>query len=154
MQLFFERPCAVRELLLVRPERAQLPLLGEHALRSFRPHRPRQLVLEVARAGEEPCALEFVTVGASERAQEIPLLAEVIQPGKPDVAVPPEEAREVPVAAHRHDGDAFGFKIAATAARQRLDGVRSLVPSTSSTPRGSMVSDRRSRISACSFSGG
>ena len=52
----------------------------------------------------------------------MPLLADVIEPRKPDVAIPPEEAREVPVAAHRHDGDALGLKVATTATRQRLDG--------------------------------
>ena len=33
-----------------------------------------------------------------------------------------EHARQVPVAAHRHDGDALGPKVAATATRKRLDG--------------------------------
>src|SRR3954467_10185051 len=78
VQLLLERPGTVRNLLLVGPERAQLALLREQTLHSLRPHRPRQFVLEVARTGIEPDALELATVGASERAQEMPLLAEVV----------------------------------------------------------------------------
>jgi hypothetical protein len=52
----------------------------------------------------------------------MPLLADVIEPREPDVAVLPEEAWKVPVAAHRHDGDALGLEVAPTATRQRLDG--------------------------------
>ena len=122
MQLFLERPGAVRGLLLVCPERAQLALLREQALHSIRPHRPRQLVLEVARAGVEPEALELAAVVAPQRAQEVPLLADVIEPRESDVAVLPEEAWQVPVAAHRHDSDALGLEVAATAKRKRLDG--------------------------------
>src|SRR2546421_9601615 len=121
VQLFLERPGAVRGLLLVRPERARLALLREQALHSIRPHRPRQLVLEVARAGVEPEALELAAVVAPQRAQEVPLLADVIEPRELDVAVLPEEAWQVPVAAHRHDGDALGPEVAATATRKRLD---------------------------------
>ena len=122
VQLFLERPGTVRGLLLVRPERAQLALLHEHALHSIRPHRPRELVLEVARAGVEPDALELATVGAPQRAQEMPLLADVVEPRESYVAVLPEEAWQVPVAAHRHDGDALRLEVAATATRKRLDG--------------------------------
>src|SRR5437588_501198 len=122
VQLFLERPSAVRGLLLVGPERAQLALLRKSALHSIRPHRPRQLVLEVARAGVEPDALELAAVVAPQRAQEVPLLADVIEPCESDVAVLPEEAWQVPVAAHRHDGDALGLEVAATATRKRLDG--------------------------------
>src|SRR5438309_725536 len=122
VQLFLERPGAVRGLLLVGPERAQLALLRERALHSIRPHRPRQLVLEIARASVEPDALELATVVALQRAQEVPLLADVIEPRESDVAVLPEEAWQVPVAAHRHDGDALGLEVAATATRKRLDG--------------------------------
>src|SRR5947208_168714 len=122
VQLFLERPGAVRGLLLVGPERAQLALLRERALHSIRPHRPRQLVLEVARAGVEPDALELAAVVAPQRAQEVPFLADVIEPRESDVAVLPEEAWQVPVAAHRHDGDALGLEVAATATRKRLDG--------------------------------
>lgn len=68
VQLLLERPGAVRGLLLVRAERAQLALFGEHALHSIRPHRPRQLVLEVPRAGVEPNALELAAVVAPQRA--------------------------------------------------------------------------------------
>ena len=122
VQLVLERPVAVRGLLLVRPERAQLALLHEHALHSIGAYCPRQLVLEVARASVEPNALELVTVVAPQRTQEMPLLADVIEPSDSDVAVLLEEAREVPVAAHRHDGDALGLEIATTALRKRLDG--------------------------------
>ena len=59
VQLVLERPVAVRGMLLVRPERAQLALLHEHALHSIGPHCPRQLVLEVARASVEPNALSW-----------------------------------------------------------------------------------------------
>ena len=97
-------------------------MLREYALHSIRPHRPRQLVLEVARAGVEPDALELATVGAPQRAQEMPLLADVVEPRESDVAVLPEEAWQIPVAAHRHDGDALGPEVAATATRQGLDG--------------------------------
>ena len=34
----------------------------------------------------------------------------------------PEQAWEVPVAAHRHDGDALCLEVATTATRERLDG--------------------------------
>src|SRR5438874_128925 len=122
VQLFLERPGAVRGLLLVGPERAQLALLRKRALHSIRPHRPRQLVLEVARAGVEPDALELAAVVAPQRAQEVPLLADVIEPRESDVAVLPEEAWQVPVAAHWHDGDALGLEVAATATRKRLHG--------------------------------
>src|SRR2546430_8791708 len=122
VQLFLERPGTVRRLLLVGPERAQLVLLREHPLHSIRSHRPGQLVLEVARAGVEPDALELAAVVAPQRTQEVPLLADVIEACESDVAVLSEEARQVPVAAHRHDGDALGLEVAATAARKRLDG--------------------------------
>src|SRR5438876_9248650 len=122
VQLFLERPGAVRRLLLVGPERAQLVLLREHALHSIRPHRPRQLVLEVARAGVEPDALELAAVVAPQRAEDVPLRADGREPRESDVAVLPEEAWQVPVAAHRHDRDALGLEVAATATRKRLDG--------------------------------
>src|SRR4051812_12414835 len=77
VQLFFERPGAVRRLFLVRPERAKLALLGQHALHSIRPHRTRQLVLEVARTGVEPHALELPATLAAERPQEMPFLPAV-----------------------------------------------------------------------------
>jgi hypothetical protein len=50
----------------------------------------------------------------------MPLLADVVEPRKSEVAVLPEEARQVPVAAHRHDGDTLGVEIPATATRERL----------------------------------
>src|SRR6266487_3744919 len=85
VQLFLERPGAVRGLLLVGPERAQLALLRERALHSIRPHRPRQLVLEVARARVEPDALELAAVAAPQRAQEVPLLPDVVETRGPEV---------------------------------------------------------------------
>ncbi len=112
----------MRGLFLVGPERAQLALLREHALHSSRPHCPRQLVLEVARAGVEPDALELAAVVAPQRAQEMPLLPDVIEPRESDVAVLPEKAWQVPVAAHRHDGHALDLEVAATATGKRLDG--------------------------------
>ena len=122
MQLFLERPGTVRGLLLVGPERAKLALLSEQAFHSIRPDRARQLVLEVTLAGVEPGALELTTVLAPQCAQEMPLLADVIEPCEPDVAVLPEKAWEIPVAAHRHDGDALGPEVAATATSKGLDG--------------------------------
>src|SRR5256714_297100 len=122
VQLFLERPGAMRGLLLIGPERAYLVLLRKHALHSLRPHRARQLVLEVARAGVEPDALELPAVVTPERAQEVPLLPDVVEACESEVSVLPEEARQVPEAAHRHDGDALGLQVAATAARERLDG--------------------------------
>src|SRR5437899_12525397 len=103
VQLFLERPGAVRGLLLVGPERAQLVLLGEHALHSIRPHRPRQLVLEVARAGIEPDALEPAAVVATQRAQEMTLLPGVIEPREWDVAVLTDGAWPAAFSAHRPD---------------------------------------------------
>ena len=50
------------------------------------------------------------------------LLAYVVEPHKSDVSVLPEEARQVPVTAHRHDGDTLGMEIPATATRERLEG--------------------------------
>jgi hypothetical protein len=97
-------------------------LLGEQAFHSIRSHRTRQLVLEVARAGVEPGALELTTVVALQYAQEMPLLADVIEPCESDVAVLAEKAWEIPVAAHRHDGHALSSEVAATATRKRLDG--------------------------------
>ena len=91
VQLFLEWPCAVRGLFLVRPERAQLVLLREHALHSIRPHRARQLVLEVARARVEPGALELLAVAAAQCAQEVPLLADVVEAREPEAAVPLED---------------------------------------------------------------
>ena len=52
----------------------------------------------------------------------MPLLPNVIEPREANVAVLLKEARKVPVAAHRHDGDALGLEIATTAAGKRLDG--------------------------------
>ena len=49
-------------------------------------------------------------------------LAGVIEPRQWDVPVLPEQAWEVPEAAHRHDGDALGPKVATTPTRKRLDG--------------------------------
>jgi len=120
VQLFLERSSAVRGLFLVGAERALLALLGQQALHSVRPHRPRQLVLEVTRAGVEPGALELTTVVALQCAQEMPLLADVIEPRESGVAVLPEKAWEIPIAAHRHDGDALGPEVTATATRKRL----------------------------------
>jgi hypothetical protein len=122
VQLFLERSGAVRRLLLVSPERAQLALLLEHAFHSIRSYCPRQLVLEVARAGVEPDALELAAVVAPQRAQEVPFLPDVVEARNSDVAVLPEEPRQVAVAAHRHDGDALGLEVAAVATRKRLDG--------------------------------
>src|SRR5262249_2582711 len=67
-------------------------------------------------------ALEIVAFVAPERAQEVPLLTDVVEPRNADVAVLLEEAREVAVAPHRHDGDTLGSEIPATATRERLDG--------------------------------
>src|SRR6266550_1992979 len=77
VQLFLERPGAVRRLLLVGPERAQLVLLREHPLHSIRPHRACQLVFEVARAGVDPDALALAPVVAAPSAQAVPPLAAV-----------------------------------------------------------------------------
>jgi hypothetical protein len=93
VQLLLERPGAVRGLFLVGPERAELALFREHTLHSILPHGPRQLVLEVARAGVEPDALEVAPIVAPQRAQEMPLLADVVEPGKSHAAVLPEDAR-------------------------------------------------------------
>src|SRR5947208_10389076 len=76
VQLFLERPGAVRGLLLEGAERAQLALLRKYPLHPVRPDRARQLVLEVARAGVEPDALELVTIVSPQRAQEVPLLSD------------------------------------------------------------------------------
>ena len=122
VQLFLERPRAVRGLLLVSPERAQVVLLRENALHFSRSDRPRQLVLEVARAGVEPEALELAAGITPQRAEEMPLLSDVVEPCEPDVAVLLEETWQVPVAAHRHDGDALGLEVAATATGKCLDG--------------------------------
>src|SRR4051812_44030546 len=122
VQLILERPGAVRGLPLVRPERAQLALLREHALHAVRPHRPRQLVLEIARAGIEPGPLELTAVAAPERAQEMPLLPDVVEPREPGAAVLREGAWQVAVPAHRHDRDAVRLEVAAEAASKRLDG--------------------------------
>src|SRR5436190_2041044 len=121
MQLFLNRLRAVRGLLLVGPEPPQLALLREHAFHSIRPYRPRQLVLKVTHAGVEADPLELAAVVAPQRAQEVPLLPHIVEAGKSEVVVLPQEARQVPVAAHRHDGDALGSEVTATAARKRLD---------------------------------
>ena len=123
VQLFLERPGAMRGLLLVRPERAQLALLQEHALHAVRPNSTRQLVLEVLRARVEPSTLELAAIGAPQGAQEMPLLADVIEPCQPNVAVLPEATCEISEATHRHDDDALGLEIATTATRKRLDSV-------------------------------
>ncbi|MEJ7569317.1 MAG: hypothetical protein WKF41_13750 [Gaiellaceae bacterium] len=52
----------------------------------------------------------------------MPLLPDVIEPRESEITVLPEEAWQVSVAAHRHDGDALGLEVAATATRKRLDG--------------------------------
>lgn len=122
VQLFIERPGTVRGLHLVRPEGAQLALLLEQALHSNRPHGPGQFVLEIACAGVEPNALELTAVIAPKRAQEVPLLASVIEPRQLDIVVLLEEKREVPEASHWHDADALRDEIATTATRERLDG--------------------------------
>src|SRR4029079_5229170 len=77
---------------------------------------------EVARAGEEPGTLELAPVGAAEGTQEVLLLAGVVQPRHERSAMSCEEPRQVPVAAHRNDGDTFGAEAAAAATRERLDG--------------------------------
>src|SRR5262249_22579008 len=97
VELVFERPATVRELLLVRPDRAQLALFREHALHSLRPDRPRQLIFEVAGTGVEPVTLQVVAILAPERSQEVPLLADVVEPRKPDSPVFPEDARQISV---------------------------------------------------------
>src|SRR5207245_502952 len=112
---------AVRELLLEGPERAQLSLLLEHMLHPIRPDRPRQLILEVARAGVEADVLELATAVAPQRAHEVPLLTDVIEPREEDVAVLREEAWQVPIPAHRHDRDALGLEVAASATGKCLD---------------------------------
>jgi hypothetical protein len=112
----------VRGLFLERPERAQISVLREHAPHSFRANRPSQLVLEVPRAGVEPGALEASAVLASQRTQEVTLLADVVETSDEHLTVLPEEARQIPIAAHRHDGDTLGVEIPATAPGERLDG--------------------------------
>lgn len=52
----------------------------------------------------------------------MPLLADVVESRESETAVLPEKAWQVPEAAHRHDGDALGLEVAATATRKRLDG--------------------------------
>jgi hypothetical protein len=123
VQLFFERPAAVRGLSLVRPECAQLALLGQDALHSSWPDRPRQLVLEIARARVESDPLELAAFVAPQPAQEMSLFPDVIETGEWDVAIPLEQAWQIPVAAHRDDGDAIGFEVAATATGKRLDSL-------------------------------
>jgi hypothetical protein len=105
------------------PERVQLALLRKHTFHSIWSHRSRQFVLEVARAGVEPDPLKLLAIVAPQRAQEVPLLADVVQACNSDIAVLPEEPLQVAVAAHRDDGDALGLEVAATATRKRLDGV-------------------------------
>jgi hypothetical protein len=122
VQLLLERPVAVRRLLLVRPERAQLVLLGEHPLHPVGADGPGQLVLEVARARVPARLLERRTVAVAERAQEVALLADVVEARQVSVAVLREGLGEVPVPAERDDGDALGGEVAAAAARERLDG--------------------------------
>ena len=112
----------MRGLLLVGPERAELTLLGEHPLHFLRPHRPRQLVLEVAGTGVETDAFELSAVVAAQRAQEVFFFPGVVDARESERAVPLEEVRQVPVAAHRHDGDALGLEVAAKPKRERLDG--------------------------------
>jgi mannose-6-phosphate isomerase-like protein (cupin superfamily) len=110
----------MRGLFLVRPERTQLALLVEHAFHALGPDGPGQLVFEVACAGVEPHAFELAAIAAAQRAQEVPLLADVVKAGESEVAVLLEETRQVAVAPHRHDGDARGFEIATAATRERL----------------------------------
>ena len=106
MRLLLDGPVAVRGLLLVAAKHAQLALLGEYALHALRAQRPCLLVLEVAGAVEAD-ALERGAVVAAQRAQEVPLLARVLEARDARVAVPSQCARQVPVAADRHDGDAL-----------------------------------------------
>ena len=97
-------------------------MLGEHALHFVGPYRPRQLVLEVAGTGVETDAFELSAVVAAQRAQEVFFFPGVVDARESERAVPLEEVRQVPVATHRHDGNAVGLEVAAAAARQRLDG--------------------------------
>ena len=65
-------------------------------------------------------ALELVTVIALQGAQEMPLLADVIEPREPDITVLPEArgGSVAPMVRRR----ALGLEVAATAKRERLDG--------------------------------
>src|SRR3954447_11370721 len=51
----------------------------------------------------------------------MPLLADVVQAHQTRAAVLIEDAWQVAVAAHRHDRDALGTQVPATATRERLD---------------------------------
>jgi hypothetical protein len=52
----------------------------------------------------------------------MPLLAAVVQAREWEITVLSEEARQVPEAAHRDDGDSLGPKVAATASCERIQG--------------------------------
>jgi hypothetical protein len=113
-------------------------LLHEHALHALRTHRARQLVLEVARTGVEADALELPAVGAPERAQDVPLLADVVEARDAETAVAPEKARQVSIAAHRHDREALGLRSRPRRRASASMARRSLVSSTRTTPRSCM----------------
>ena len=104
------------------------------------PNRPRQLVLEVARAGVEPGALELSTVVAPQRAQEMTLLADVIEPRAPHVTVLLEQAWKFPnrPSARRRS---LGLEVAATASASVSTARRSLVPSRRTTRAAAAASD-------------
>jgi hypothetical protein len=122
-QLLFPRPAPPGALLLQGAKRSQLTLGGNDLLNHVRAERADQLVLEVLDAheeaeglhggagetGSETCALE--------PAPEIVLLARVANSGQlhvePPRAEPSQERADRLRTAHRQDGDALGFEVAA-----------------------------------------
>jgi predicted metal-dependent enzyme (double-stranded beta helix superfamily) len=102
-------------------------VLGDELLHAAGAERADQLVLEVGLADVEaerlhPGARELrAEAGALERALEVAFLAGVHEAGDLDAVEAPEETADRLRSADRHDGDALGREVAATAVGERLD---------------------------------
>ena len=126
-------PALPRGLLLERAEGAEIALGVDDLLHGLGPESADQLVFEVCVAHVEAQPFHVVTsevgaeTGSLETAPELAFLGGVVEAGQPDVeplrAELPEELPDRLRTTDRHDGDALGGEIAATALGERFDRV-------------------------------
>src|SRR6266404_3502606 len=117
-QLVAHRTVAPDGLVLERPERGEIAVLGDDLLNARRAERADQLVLEVDLADEEGGR----NAGALERAAELGLLAGVAQTADMDATEPFERPPDRLRASDRDDRDALRGEVVTETPGERLEG--------------------------------
>ena len=146
-KLLLAGPSSPGRLPLERAERSQLALGLDDLLHSGGAEAADQLVLQVGDAHVEPECLHLgatevgTEAGPLQTAPEVALLAGVTQARQSEVQPPRteqlQEAPDVPGTAHRHHGNALSGKSRPRRAASASSATWSLLPSTSTTVRGS-----------------